>query len=130
MPAGESKAGWSRKEKKILPGIFCTSECHCVCILNQPRVNPETLGRVYHLLRDFSLLRDACEKRAITCKSCFAASAPALVWKVTNPTGWNEKEEYKKRFVRRIHERIASLSSPWRAFIRYASVSSPPLVCR
>lgn len=38
----------------------------------------------------FSL--DTSEKRAITCKSCFAASAPALVWKVTNPTGWNQTE--------------------------------------
>lgn len=25
-----------------------------------------------------------------TCKSCLAASAPARVWNVTNPTGWND----------------------------------------
>ena len=39
-------------------------------------------------------LSNTCEKRGITWRSCFAASAPALVWNVTKPTGWNQTKTY------------------------------------
>lgn len=40
---------------------------------------------------DYFVRRDFISRRFwLTCKSCFAASAPALVLNVTNPTGWKQ----------------------------------------
>ena len=47
------------------------------------------------LIEHLFLSRCLCVvKRGITWRSCFAASAPALVWKVTKPTGWNQKRKH------------------------------------
>lgn len=44
-----------------------------------------------------------------TCKSCFAASAPALVWNVTKPTGWKTKFEIALQFWQKSRNMLSSI---------------------
>lgn len=114
-------------KKKKTAGHICTSECYCVCILYQPRVNPETLARVYHLFPKFFLV-----SRCLRGKGYYLQ---ILLRRLRACPCVKSHESHRLKWERRIqqeafcssHSLLASLSPL--ASVHYASASSPPLVC-
>lgn len=117
-----------KKKRKNSAGLICTSECHCVCMLDQPRVNPETLGRVYHLLlATFPCLATPARKGLLPADPASPPPRLPLCEKSRIPPAEMRKKN-TTRSVSFVASTISISLSP-SAGIHYASASSPPLVC-
>lgn len=123
------QGGIVKKKKKNTAGHICTSECHCVCILYQSRVNPETLARVYTTFSPiFPCLATPARKGLLPADPASPPPRLPLCEKSRIPPA-EMKKKNTTRSISFVASTICISLSPL-AGIHYASASSPPLVCR